>query len=135
MGKNAAELMYNLIHGYDKKNCKQGVRLDNIKMEVNNSQPTCTDIMVTFSNSHRQLKAEPTAMGFELVSGNRKLGDAIYNIKLQGEMAIIRVNMPIADLVKNDTYLAYGYGINPKCNITDESGYSIPAFGPIKLCK
>ncbi len=135
VGKNAAELMYKIVHGNDANNCKQGIRLDNIKIKVDEKQPTCTEIMVTFSNLHGKLKAEPTAMGFELLLGNKKLGSAIFNTKLQDNMAFIHVNIPIDDLLNNDVHLAYGYGINPSCNITDESGYSIPAFGPIKLNK
>lgn len=135
VGKNAAELMYNLIHGYDAKKCKQGIRLESIKMKIDGSQPMCTDIIVTFSNLHGKLKAEPTAMGFEVTSGSRKLGDAIFNTTLLEDTAIIRVNLPIDELIKLDAHISYGYGINPRCNITDELGYSIPAFGPIKLNK
>lgn len=135
VGKNAAELMYNLIHGLDVKKCKEGIRLESIKMKINNSMPNCTDIIVTFSNLHGKLKAEPTAMGFEIISESRKLGDAIFNTTLLEDTAIIRVNIPIDDLVNLNAHLSYGYGINPRCNITDENGFSIPAFGPIKLEK
>ncbi|HOA32705.1 MAG TPA: hypothetical protein PKM70_12370, partial [Clostridia bacterium] len=78
-------------------------------------------------------KAEPSAMGFELVSGGTKLGDFIYNVSLIEETAIVRVNMSIDFILQNDVHIAYGYGLNPRCNITDEEGYSIPAFGPVKL--
>ncbi len=133
IGRNAAELMYGLIHGYDAKSCLPGIRLDSIKMKMNSHEPLWTDIIVTFSNLHGKLKAEPSAMGFELVSGGTKLGDFIYNVSLIEETAIVRVNMSIDFILQNDVHIAYGYGLNPRCNITDEEGYSIPAFGPVKL--
>ena len=133
VGKNAAELMYNLIHGYDAKNSKPGIRLEGLKMKMNSFNPMCTDIVVTFSNLHGKLKADPIAMGFELLAGDNKIGDCIYNVTLLEDTAIVRVNLPLDEIIRNDMKIGYGYGINPRCNITDESGFSIPAFGPIEL--
>ena len=101
-------------------------------MKMNSHEPLWTDIVVTFSNLHGKLKAEPSAMGLNWFP-RQKAGDFIYNVSLIEETAIVRVNMSIDFILQNDVHIAYGYGLNPRCNITDEEGYSIPAFGPVKL--
>jgi hypothetical protein len=50
---------------------------------------------------------------------------------LEGNRATLRVVLPPLETTTQSLY--YGQGTNPYCNITDEAGRSLPAFGPLSL--
>lgn len=135
VAENAADLMHSLIHSANNPNKKHSIIVDeNITAVPNDYEKDYTDITVRFQNLHGGLKALPAAFGFALMdeSGNR-YDHAIYRAELCGDFVVVRVDQLPETFRKTKLYLAYGYGYNPICNITDEKGYAVPAFGPIEI--
>ena len=60
----------------------------------------------------------------------------IYKTMLDGSTAVLYLALDAqyneARLQKG-TYLWYGWGCDPYCNVTDEADMAIPAFGPLPL--
>ncbi|MFC1582214.1 sialate O-acetylesterase [Planctomycetota bacterium] len=86
-------------------------------------------IVVAFSNCEGRLTAGGRPHGFCLSDGLPS--DEIVKVELKGSKAVIESVLPKTDL--DELSIAYGMGGNPYCNITDEAGRSLPAFGPIAL--
>ncbi len=47
------------------------------------------------------------------------------------DTVVLKLNGPLPD--KEETFLWYGYGFDPYCNLTDALDMSVPVFGPIPL--
>lgn len=84
-------------------------------------------IVVEFAPVVGRLVAGSRPSGFTLVTdaGIKRH----FDVELDGNCARIRTEYLAADLTGTQVY--YGYGLDPYCNIRDEAGRSLPAFGPI----
>ena len=87
-------------------------------------------LRVSFANVQEQLTALGKPAGFSLRSADGTEAALIYKVALDGSDAILKLN---DDPSPAGLHLWYGYGLNPYCNITDTSGASIPAFGPVAV--
>ena len=87
-------------------------------------------LRVSFANVQEQLTALGKPAGFSLRSADGTEAALIYKVALDGPEAILKLN---DDPSPAGLHLWYGYGLNPYCNITDTSGASIPAFGPVAV--
>lgn len=131
LGIEGAECMYALIHGKNDKGCIPSPKYVGNKAVINPLSGT-VDIEVTFENLYGALKSEGLPYGFEISDKTDSItGNDIFDIKLSGNKVILRVGKT-ADLMEN-SYLFYGFGLTPYCNITDQKGRSIPALGPVKV--
>ena len=87
-------------------------------------------IRVNFDGIQGTLAASGRPAGFSLRDPNGAEVQLIYKIVLDGSDAVLNLN---EDPSPFGLHLWYGYGLNPYCNITDTSGASIPAFGPVPV--
>lgn len=87
-------------------------------------------IRVNFDGIQGTLAASGRPAGFSLRDPNGAEVQLIYKIVLDGSDAVLNLNEDPSPL---GLHLWYGYGLNPYCNITDTSGASIPAFGPVPV--
>jgi len=87
-------------------------------------------IRVKFDGIQGTLAASGRPAGFSLRDPNGAEVQLIYKIVLDGSDAVLNLN---EDPSPFGLHLWYGYGLNPYCNITDTSGASIPAFGPVPV--
>ncbi len=87
-------------------------------------------IRVNFDGIQGTLAASGRPAGFSLRDPNGAEVQLIYKIVLDGSDAVLNLNEDPSSL---GLHLWYGYGLNPYCNITDTSGASIPAFGPVPV--
>ncbi|GCE05083.1 sialate O-acetylesterase [Dictyobacter aurantiacus] len=87
-------------------------------------------IHVTYRPVRGGLRSIGRPAGFSLRTGDGRELPLIHKTTLEGDTATLRL---IADALPSDTYLWYGWGLNPYCNITDGADAAIPAFGPWKV--
>ncbi len=85
---------------------------------------------VSFANIQGSLTAPGRPAGFSLRRADGTEAALLYKIILDGSDAVLKLN---DDPSPAGLHLWYGYGLNPYCNITDTSGASIPAFGPVTV--
>ncbi len=120
LGRRLAEAMHALRGG---KGARPPIAFRRAYV-VRDPDNTLGNIVVEFSN-----------VAGRLVSGSRPVGfglNKIYSIfdtVLDGNKAIIRTALPVAELEK--LQLSYGIGTDPYCNITDEADRALPVFGPV----
>jgi len=86
------------------------------------------DIVVSFAKVMGSLVAAGRPTGFSFDS--HVMPHNYHRIDLHRNTAILRLNVPV-DNVEGNLY--YGSGVDPYCNITDEGGRSLPAFGPLPM--
>ena len=84
-------------------------------------------VEISFKNVVGSLVSGSRPNGF---SFNRVSSDFSFNTELRGDKVIL-----YCPHWKGISYISYGYGTNPYCNITDEAGRSIPAFAPFPVYK
>jgi len=89
-------------------------------------------IEVTFDSVIGSLRSEGIATGFTLTDAQGRIVPHIYHVELKGNKALLMTNM-VEAIDYGTVNVYYGYSTNPYCNITDEVGRSIPAFGPIPI--
>jgi hypothetical protein len=87
-------------------------------------------LRVSFANVQGNLTASGKPAGFSLRSADGTEVMLIYKIVLDGPDAILNLNEGPSPAGLS---LWYGYGLNPYCNITDTTGASLPAFGPVTV--
>lgn len=87
-------------------------------------------LRVSFANVQGPLTAPGKPAGFSLRSADGTEVMLIYKIVLDGPNAILNMNEGPSPAGLD---LYYGYGLNPYCNITDTTGASLPAFGPVRV--
>ncbi len=102
------------------------IAVKNVKI---GSDPVTIKAMVTveFSNVVGKLRTAGRPSGFQF----KNMPPAIYRIDLEGNKALVRVDLPKWEVEGAELY--YGAGLDPYCNITDEADRSLPAFGPIRV--
>jgi sialate O-acetylesterase len=108
---------------------KPPIELKSVKL-IKGKLEGAADIEVRFSNVAGGLRAAGRASGFAIADEGHEV-TAIYRIDLDGSRAILRTGQLPETIARYD--LHYGLGVNPFCNITDETGRSLPVFGPVSL--
>jgi hypothetical protein len=87
-------------------------------------------LRVSFANVEGCLQATGRPAGFSLRDAAGAEKSLIYKTTLDGADAVVRLNEAFHPA---GLFLWYGHGFDPYCNITDESGASLPTFGPLPL--
>ena len=87
-------------------------------------------IRVSFAAVQGELTAPGRPTGFSLRDAGGTEVPLIYKVALEGVDAVLKLN---DDPSPVGLHLWYGYGLAPYCNITDTSGASLPAFGPVQV--
>lgn len=86
-------------------------------------------VVVTFRSVRGGLRAGGRPLGFSLRMGSRELV-IIHKVTLNEREARLHLNE--GNMPRN-VELWYGYGRDPICNLTDEMGMAVPAFGPCRV--
>ena len=95
-----------------------------------NLDPVQARIHITYRPVRGGLHASGRPAGFSLRTEDERELPRIYKTTLAGNTVTLHLT---ADPLPAATYLWYGWGLNPYCNITDSFDAAIPAFGPWKL--
>jgi sialate O-acetylesterase len=89
-------------------------------------------VRVYFDDVNGRLSPDAHIGGFSLHGTGGKTGPELYDVRVdprRPSTVLCRAEGP----VRVGTYLWYGYGRNPYCNLVDEQNLAVPAFGPIRL--
>jgi len=127
VGRRLANLA--LALNYSVKEIKTGPMLNHIAFDP--CKPNT--IRVVFDNVNGKLIANPRVLGFSLRSENgTAMTVQILSAKLdpQNSSAIIITTL---EPLKESTFLWYGWGWDPVCNVVDELDMALPAFGHVKI--
>ncbi len=127
LGRRLAGAMDSLRYG--KKKFPAPIELEKIE-KVFLKKYEAPALKVTFKNVVGSLTAPGRPNGFFISVGGTDR-QAVYRIRLEGASAYVFHSLEASEVA--DGALSYGFGIMPYCNITDEGGRSLPAFGPIPL--
>lgn len=108
------------------------IRLDKIRAATRKdpSDPMMNGIEISFKNVKGSLQSQGLPTGFALLDGGGKLLPICYKTRLEGSRVILEISGSATQVFE----VAYGYGYNPICNITDSRGMALPQFGPISAC-
>lgn len=87
-------------------------------------------LRVSFDHVQGGLTALGRPNGFTLRDADGTEQAIIYKIALDGSDALVKITDPAR---LPSTSLWYGHGLLPYCNITDATGASIPALGPVHV--
>ncbi len=72
-------------------------------------------------------------LGFSLVDENKKPLQLIYRAWIDSASNTVVLNLNHQKPVPDQVYVWYGQGLDPICNLMDESGLALPTFGPIHV--
>jgi hypothetical protein len=108
------------------------IRLDKIRglSRKDPRDPMMNGIEISFKNVVGSLQSPGLPAGFVLLDGAGKSMPICYKTRLEGNRVILETSLSSTVVFE----VAYGYGYNPICNITDARGMAIPQFGPISSC-
>ncbi len=131
LGEDAAESMFCLLHGKC-YGCLPGIRLQSMEIVEDDFDAAMCSIILTYDNVHGKLDGGVRPMGFDR-SNKPDFPEqcGIFDTFVDGNRVILRCDYAKKDLLGQ--YLWYGFGKNPSCNIVDERGRSLPAFGPLPI--
>jgi len=87
-------------------------------------------LRVSFDHVQGALRSEGRPNGFTLRDGSGAELPLIYKIALDGPDALLKIT---DSALLPGASLWYGWGLAPYCNLTDDSGAAVPAFGPISV--
>jgi hypothetical protein len=88
----------------------------------------CADVVVRFRNVAGSLRSAGLPTGFYM--DGQTILNGHHRVDLDKDKAILHLGCTV-DMV--DGNLFYGHGYDPYCNITDEAGRAVPAFGPLPM--
>ena len=86
-------------------------------------------IIATFDDVVGKLVSDGRATGFGVETAPGQVG-SVTNVHLEGNKAMALTTLRPNMLKVGQSAFWYGFGCNPYCNIHDEAGRSLPAFGP-----
>ena len=126
LGILGGRAMYAIKNPENEKGILKPIELDSVKVEADKTTGKAF-IYIRYKNVFGKLVCFDRASGYYL-SGNGLNPDRhmIFSTRLLGDTVELRTEMEVEN-VKNMN-LFYGYGINPICNIKDESGNALPVF-------
>ena len=120
LGKRLASAMTYLVSGGKKGRAPS--EFNSIKV-VKDPVTNNAILIVSFKHVDRKLVAPVRPFGFSLLAGDSQLKD-IFKVVLKKNEAMIYTSIYSTAYYR----LGYGYGLDPSCNIADESGWPLPAF-------
>jgi sialate O-acetylesterase len=105
------------------------IRLGTIRARVRKSpkDPRVQWFEVRFKNVVGGLRSQGLPRGFSVLDSTGKPMGMVYKIQLNGDTVTLETNQSLTLAFG----FAYGYGLDPACNITDGRGMGVPVFGPI----
>lgn len=124
LGRRFAYAMRVLLDG--KKAGRPPIEIESIVGDLDIRRFLYT-VTVTFRNLVGGLTAKGEPTGFNHFG----LPNKVFRTTLQGDRAILMISGIEREL--REKGLQYGYGFQPYCNITDEAGRPVPAFGPLPI--
>ncbi len=127
LGKRLAGAMSALMEGMEENAHPIEIKGVRVEKDPNSGKANVT---VELGNLAGRLRCEGRPSGFSLSKGN-KPASIIYRTDLEGNKAVLRTVLPPHDICSYKVW--YGQGHDPYCNVTDEAGRPVPAFGPIFL--
>jgi sialate O-acetylesterase len=131
LGREAAEVMYHLLYGYDKKGCLPPPILNEITVG-DDGMTGLALLRLRYDNLHGGLISHDRPMGFEVLMNQESiLLQQVFKTTLDGDCVVLHLVITPEELTGCQLY--YGRGQDPACNVTDAAGRSIPAMGPIIL--
>jgi len=130
LGVRLAQAMLTLLKA--PKSLPPPIELESFKTEPDPRFPACSKVVVSFRNVVGSLRSAGRPSGFALSCGLRERG-GVFRIDLSGSKAILNSSIGQGEL--KSLQLSYGFGLDPYCNIVDEAGRSLPAFGPLQIGK
>lgn len=86
-------------------------------------------IEVTFHGVQGALRSPCAARGFTILSTDGAPIPLIFRTALEGNRAILHLSFPLPE----DARLSYGHGLDPVCELGDDSGMAVPVFGPLEI--
>jgi len=122
LGKRLASAMTYLVSGGKKG--KAPIELGSVKV-IQDPKTRNAILVAGFKNVDGKLVSSGRPSGFSLSSGDTPIC-GIYQVALKKNEAIINTFIYARDFP--GCKLCYGFGLDPYCNITDESGRPLPAF-------
>lgn len=128
LGVRLAQAAWTLAGG--KKAAKPPITLKSIK---HSWDVTIVKVEAEFDNVIGSLQAPHMANGFTLAASADTPATIIYRTELQGSKAILYTGLD--QNLAGEVQLYYGFSPAAYCNITDEGGRSLPAFGPVAIAE
>ncbi len=122
LGKRLAVAMNYLVSGGKKG--KAPIELNSVKI-IQDPKTRNAILVACFKNLEGKLVAAGRPSGFSLLDGDTPVF-GIFKVALKKNEAIIYTSIYARDFAHSK--LCYGSGLDPYCNITDESGRPLPAF-------
>ncbi len=89
-------------------------------------------LRVSFQNVRGGLCAAGRPAGFTLRDAQGGPIYGLYKATLEANSVVLHLDNGNGPLPPN-TFLWYGHGLNPYCNVTDDDDQAVPAFGPIAV--
>jgi len=131
LGKDAAEAMYCLIWG-KLYGCLPGIKLKSMEVLPDEYDENMCYAILEYDNVHGKLNDGGRALGFDRAnSDDYPEFCGISDVYCDSNRVTVRFDYKMEHILNH--HLWYGFGKNPPCNIVDDMGRSIPAFGPIKI--
>jgi len=93
-------------------------------------------LRITFSGVQGELQSLGQPAGFSLRHRDGDELQMVYKVTLDGSTAILHLTCDVRNaeaVLPPETYLWYGWGLNPYCNVTDGVDAAVPAFGPLRV--
>ncbi len=84
------------------------------------------NVTVTFRNVVGKLLAHGEPSGFFTPLVGEMPGEGCFKVELKGKQAVVHTSIPALEASKH--LLAYGAGLRPYANLTDEAGRAVPCF-------
>ena len=128
LGKRLAGAMTYLVSGGKKG--KAPIELKSIKI-TQDAKTGNAILIVSFKHVDGKLVSGSRPAGFSFFTGDTP-AVGIYKVALKHNEALIYTSIYSRDFTYDNYKLCYGAGLDPYCNITDESGRPLPAFS-VKL--
>lgn len=126
LGRRLAEAMLS----FSDKNIKPPIELASFKI-LKDKNVDVAIIKVNFKNVSGKLVSAGRPTGFTFVNKNNEY-HCIFKTVISGDSEIELYTFDSISGIKTHS-LAYGFGLNPYCNISDSSGRPLPAFN-VKIC-
>lgn len=128
LGRRMAEAAESIRRAGERGAPKRPVALESV--ETGTYEDGRAVVTARFRDVSGRLVADGRPTGFAIDDGTGYVG-SVTNVRLDGDKAVILTTTTPRLLAHGGCALWYGFGRNPYCNIRDEAGRPLPAFGPV----
>jgi len=91
--------------------------------------PHGPQIHIEFSGVVGDLKSAGFVRGFTLLGAKGHPIPVVHRVRINGG----RIILQLTEKPPRGGRLAYGYGLDPSCSLTDDRGMAVPVFGPLPI--